>query len=132
MFGHRAPIILFERIAGKLWQLDPKILADQVFAVPIEQFFRSPINEGKFPIPVDCEESVIRFFQDVGHFSDCFLQFRPRLVAFSQRTNAPLSYREPDIQSRRVKRFDQIIVGPGFQRPFQVLRVVTRRDQKNE
>ena len=132
MFRHRASIILFEGIARELWKFHPEILADQVFATPVEQLLRLPIDEREFPIPVHRKKSVTRFFQDVRHFSDRLLQFRACLIALSQRTNASLRYRKPDIQEPRVDWFGQIIVGARFQRLFQVLRVIACRDQKNE
>src|SRR6266568_8552261 len=48
LFRHGAPIILFKGVAGELWKLYPKILADQFLAAPVEQFFRLPINEREF------------------------------------------------------------------------------------
>jgi len=66
------------------------------------------------------------FFQDVGHFSDCFLQSVRAWLRSAKRTKAPLSY-----ESRTFNRAGSSglikIVGAGFQRPFQVLRVITRR-----
>ena len=132
MFGHGPPIILFESVARELWKFHPEILANQIFATPVEQFFRLPIYKRKSPVSIYRKKSVAGFFQDIGHFSDHFLQFRPRLVALNQRPNASFRYRKPDIQKRRIDRFSQVIVRAGFEGLFQVLRIITRRDQKNE